>query len=62
MIAKYFLNSKIIFTLLLTRVKLRKNGKFESDTVDINDPLTVELPPKGLHGKLYPPPNGQIVT
>ena len=62
MIARYLLNSKLTFTLSLTRVKLRKNGKFETDTVDINDPLTVELPPKGLHGRLYLPLNEQIMT
>ena len=49
-------------TLWLTRVKLRKNGKFEANTVDINDPLTVELPPKGLHGGLDPAPDERIIT
>ncbi len=62
MIARYTHNCKSIFTLLLNRVKMRNNGKFEIDTVDINDPLTVELPPKGLHGKFYSPRNGQIMT
>ena len=38
-------------TRALNCPQLRKNAKIETAAVDINDPLTIETPPKGLHGK-----------